>query len=148
MIEKSLDDYFADWEGHVFGFGYGTGEDFVIPKLRRFFELTQGGTYGTSYDYVDLERELEPATAWLLINRFCHHGVGVIEYGSSPRFGWLTKEGKHLRDFVLSHTADELIALTRRDENYIRCYPDACNCGPEGYEQGRVCNNPFWPRRK
>ncbi len=21
-----------------------------------------------------------------------------------------------------------------------------CNCGPQGYEKGRVCPNPFWGR--
>ncbi len=37
-MTKSLEAYFSDWEGHVFGYGYGSGEPHVVPALRRFVE--------------------------------------------------------------------------------------------------------------
>lgn len=47
-----------------------------------------------------------------------------------------------LRRFMLSRDEGELIAIAC--EAGETCYPDACNCGPNGYEKGRVCVNPFW----
>ena len=131
---KSNNDYFADWESHVFGYGYGSGEPNVIPLLRRFLGLMPEG----NYDYAKLE-EIGPEQAWLLINTLCH--ADIIEYGTSPRFGWLTEQGKSLRDFVLSKTPDELIEMTNKDQDYLMCYPDHCNC-----DNGK-CNNPFWKSR-
>lgn len=144
--DKTPEAYFADWESHVFGFGYGTGEEFIIPKLRRFFELTLNGPFQTNYDHRELEKELEPATAWLLINQLC--SVDAIDYGTSPRCGWLTEEGKRLREFMLERTNENLLEIVcSRSENDTVCSPDYCNCGPNGYVKGRVCNNPFWPKR-
>lgn len=137
---KTLDDYFTDWESHVFGYGYGTGERPILKALRTFFVSIKEN--GRSYDYTDLEEALGPTITWLLINTLCH--ADILEYGTSPRFGWLTTTGQRLRAFVLSKTLDDLEALTCRDEDYDVCYPDACNCGPKGYEEGRVCQNPFW----
>ncbi len=136
---KALDDYFTDWEGYVFGFGYGTGEHHVIPALRRFLELTPEAE---AYRFEVLERELGAAVAWLFINILA--GDDIIEYGTSARYAWLTSKGKRLRKFMLSKSADDLIALTGRYEDYDVCYPDACNCGPNGYQKGRLCQNPFF----
>ena len=143
--QKTADEYWIDWEGSTFGFGYGTGEPHTIPALKRFLELTPEGR---GYDYTELERELGPAVAWLLINALARHGVDILEYGTSPRFAWLTKEGVALKRYVASKTADELVDLAcGRGEGYVPCYPNACNCGPCGYEKGRVCANPFWVGR-
>ncbi len=142
-VTKSLDDYFVDWEADAFGYGYGSGEPHVIPALRRFFELCVDG-----YDHVPLEQELTPVVAWLLINRLV--GVGIIEYGSSPRFGWLTPKGKRLAAYVLSKTADELVTLicSWSDENRKElCYPNVCHCAQESSPQDRQCPNPFWRDR-
>lgn len=144
-MPKTPEENFIDWEGHVFGFGYGTGEPHVIPALKRFFELCRedGG-----YDYKALEDGLTPVVAWLFINVLAGRNVDVLEYGTSPRYAWLTEQGKKLQMFLRSRTADDLIELvTGYDENYTHCYPDACNCGPEGYEKGRGCHNPFWKSR-
>jgi hypothetical protein len=136
---KTLADNFTDWESHVFGFGYGTGEQHTIPALHRFLcAIPESG----SYDYRQLEETCGPVVAWLLINTFGRHDL--IDYGTSPRRAWLTEQGRALRAFVVARTAEELIALTYRDEDYVECSPDACNCGPNGYEKGRVCLNPFW----
>lgn len=136
---KSLDDYFADWEAYAFGFGYGSGEEHTIPAVKRFFELCPADK---AYDYLELENGLGATVAWLLINRLA--GLDILEYGSSPRFAWLTPQGKALKSFVDEHSADDLIKLTERDQNYVGCYPDACNCGPNGYDEKRICQNPFW----
>ena len=137
---KPIDHSFRDWEGSTFGFGYGTGEEHTIPALKQFLELCKDKE---AYDYVELETALTPAVAWLLINVLCK--ADIIEYGTSPRYGWLTDKGKRLKGFVGKHTADELYEIAAgHDENYISCYPDACNCGESGYVPGRKCPNPFW----
>jgi|ERR1700733_10201131 len=140
---KSLDDYFADWETNAFGFGYGTGEAHVLPALKTFLAACpiEGG-----YDYEVLENAVTPAVAWLLINRLCH--LDVFEYGTSPRYAWLTPQGRRLKQFVDANDVDYLYELAAgRDENYVVCYPDACNCGETGYEPGRKCPNPFWTEK-
>lgn len=140
MSTKTLDDFFTDWEAHVFGLGYGSGEPHTIPALSCFLEACTGEN--GSYDYTVLAAALGPVVTWLLINTLGH--ADIIEYGTSPRFGWLTGYGKLLRRFVVSKTDDDLIALTGRDSEYIECFPDHCNC------DGDACVNPFWrprPRR-
>lgn len=136
---KTTNDFFADWESHVFGYGYGTGEPHVLLALKRFFAAIPED--GTSYEYDRLEEACTPQVAWLLINALAR--ADVIEYGTSPRFGWLTRNGKALADFVRARALSDLVKETGRDENYDPCYPDHCNCG-EG-----DCRklNPFWPRR-
>jgi hypothetical protein len=131
---KTLEEYFCDWEATTFGFGYGTGERPILAALQIFMECTPPEK---AYDYALLEEKLTPTVAWLLINALC--GVDILEYGSSPRFAWLTKEGKALREFVVSKTLDELteIVCGHKDE-YVLCYPDYCNCETE------PCHNPFW----
>ena len=136
---KTLDDYFSDWEGHVFGFGYGTGEEHIIPSL---FKLFHNLNDDRTYNYKELEQMFTPLSAWLLINVLCR--ADIFEYGTSPRFGWLTNKGERLRDFIKSKNIDQLYDLTNRDNEYIPCYPNACNCGEHGYEEGRICQNPFW----
>jgi len=145
-MSKTDIEHFRDWESHNFGFGYGSGEEHVIPALRRFFELCNGGA-GYSYDYTILERELTPTVAWLLINILAGHRADVIEYGTSPRYAWLDhKHGVRLKEFMLSKTNDELIKIvTAYNEDYYHCTPDYCNCDDV------ICHNPFWkelPNRK
>lgn len=142
-MAKSAEDNFRDWENSVFGFGYGDGEAHILPALRDFMASIDGGN---SYDYKKLEAAVTPPVAWLLINALCK--CDAIEYGTSPRFGWLTKEGEALREFLLSRTADDLVSLCmERSDDYVECYPDACNCGPDGFENGAICKNPFWRGR-
>lgn len=147
-MTKTMDEYFRDWEASAFGFGYGTGEEHILPALKRFLALCATGSTGRCYDHAEVSRELTPTVAWLLINALCK--ADVIEYGSSPRYGWLTEHGEQLQAYVATKTADELydIACKYNSDDYIVCYPDACNCGPNGYEDGRVCDNPFWPDRR
>lgn len=136
---KSLEDNFTDWEAYVFGLGYGTGEEYTVPALRQFLcAIPEAGIY----DYRQLEATCGPAIAWLLINILGNHDL--IEYGTSTRHGWLTEQGLALRAFVIERSAEELVELTAVDEDYVHCYPNTCNCGPNGYEEGRVCGNPFW----
>ena len=142
-MPKPLEENFRDWESDTFGFGYGTGEPHTISALRKFLENCP---HDGGYDYASLETALSPTVAWLLINTLAAHSI--LEYGGSPRYAWLSLEGKRLRTFVLSKTIDELIQIVcDYDDDYAHCHPDGCNCGPFGYEKGRVCQNPFWPRR-
>lgn len=143
--ERDLNSYFVDWEAHVFGFGYGSGEPHTVPALRTFFALCPAeDAEHRGYDYQVLEHALTPAVAWLLINALGH--ADVIEYGTSPRYAWLTPNGYRLRDFVLSKTPDELVNVVTgaRENDLFGCRPDGCNCGPDGYDPKRKCPNPFW----
>lgn len=142
-MEKTPDESFRDWEATAFGFGYGSGEPHVIPALKTFVAAIPE----REYDYQKLEEAVGPVAAWMFINTFCRGNH--IDYGSSTRFGWLTPSGIALKEYVDSKTADELLEAIFRDgpEDATICYPDACNCGPAGYEKGRVCKNPFWERR-
>ena len=143
--QKSIEDSFRDWESYAFGFGYGSGEEHVIPALKHFLLLCNEGTPGNSYDYKKLEEALTPTVAWLLINILANHKIDMIEYGTSPRYAWLTEKGVRLKEFMRSHTEEQLIEMaTDRTEDSNVCYPDACNCGPSGYVEGRKCPNPFW----
>lgn len=134
---KTIEEYFTDWESHVFGYGYGTGEQYTIDVLRVFMEFAD-----PRYDYRILGQGMGAHAAWLIINILCH--ADIIEYGSSPRFGWLTAKGKRLHEFMSKKSRADLIAYTQRDPSYSHCYPNACNCGPEGYDANLVCPNPFW----
>jgi hypothetical protein len=134
-MNKTTAQHFYDWESHVFGFGYGTGENYILPALKDF--LTACPSDGC-YSHVDLEKELTPLVAWLFINVLCH--CDIIEYGTSPRNGWLTKQGRSLKKYCaesMESDFNNLYAAT--DESYCPCYPDHCNC-----EEGTVCANPFW----
>ena len=150
-MTKTLDGYFADWESSAFGFGYGSGEEHVLPAIKTFFACigVDRPEAHHGYDYKILERELTSPIAWLLINRFCAHDVDLINYGTSPRYGWLEDHGMRLKAYIDSKTVEELVeVVTDQALREDVCYPDACNCGPNGFQEGVKCQNPFWPRRK
>lgn len=140
-MTNPLDKSFRDWEGSVFGFGYGTGEEHTTTALKLFMDTITD----RSYDYRVLEEVLTPPVAWLLINALCHDNL--LSYGVSPRFGWLEPEGVVLKAYIYARSVEELLSvLATTSEDDCPCYKDACNCGPTGYEKGRVCVNPFWAR--
>ncbi|MGM4997860.1 hypothetical protein AB8A05_04280 [Tardiphaga sp. 538_B7_N1_4] len=148
-MTKTIDESFIDWESSAFGFGYGTGEEHVLGALKAFFAAFGDHENPNAYDYEKLETAVTPTVAWLLINRLCKHDVDIIEYGTSPRFGWLTENGIALKAFVDSKSVGDLETLVcSTTEDSTICYPDACNCGPNGYQEGVVCQNPFWPKRR
>jgi hypothetical protein len=125
------DKNFRDWESDTFGFGYGTGEQYVLPSLKTFLNLCNEGP-SCSYDYKILESQLSPAVTWLLINILASNKVDIIEYGTSPRFAWLTEKGKLLKEYVDSKTEDELYEIaTAGVVEFDRCSRDFCNCEAE-----------------
>ncbi|MDE2233684.1 MAG: hypothetical protein KGJ90_06305 [Patescibacteria group bacterium] len=130
---------FIDWFSHYFGYGYGDGELHIIPRLKSF--LSDCPSDGT-YDYRELEQLLTPTVMWLLMNTLCQSDV--IGYGTSPRFGWLEPKGVLLKNYMLSKTNEELYSLVMVDSDYIHCAPTYCNCGPNGFEEGRKCDNPLF----
>lgn len=136
---KTDADYFSDWEGDAFGFGYGSGEPHVLGALKTFMGAIGRPDHAHAYDYRQLEAALTPTVAWLLINALCK--VDAIEYGSSPRYGWLTPHGERLKAFIDANTLETLTDLSGRymgDGNPPPCYPSRCNC------DGEKCSNPFW----
>lgn len=106
-----MDKQFWDWHSEWFGFGYGTGEEHVLPALRKFFSLLTKHTPMSSwgYDYRELEKELTPTVAWLLINILCK--ADVIEYGTSPRVARIDSKYDWLREYFLNHTEEELYKI-------------------------------------
>jgi hypothetical protein len=135
---KTAEDHFRDWESCTFGYGYGSGEHHILAAVKKFLALCNEGNSANSYDYMVLEKELTPVVAWLLINIFARDGVEIIEYGTSPRYGYLTDEGDHLKEFFGQHSVDELYSITGGDADYMYCQPSFCNC------TGHHCHNPFW----
>ncbi len=134
---KTIDDYFCDWESHVFGYGYGSGEEYIIPALQKVMEtIPDKGPY----NYNEIEDSVGKTIAWLFINILCKHRI--FEYGTSPRHAWLSRCGKELKKYLHNKEFDDLKLFP--DEDYAHCGPDYCNCGPNGYEEGRICQNPFW----
>lgn len=131
---KTIDSHFIDWEANVHGYGYGTGEEHTLGALKTFMAATpESGCY----DFKELEKAVTPAVAWLLIGDLCR--CDMIEYGTSPRFAWLTKQGKALKGYLGSHSLEELLEVMNYDEEYIHCFPDYCNC-----ETDCRPSNPFW----
>jgi len=146
MDTKTLEQHFIDWENHVIGYGYGTGEGHTIGALRAFFSAIGDDRGPHCYNFAKIEKAVGPAVCWLLISALCR--ADIIEYGTSTRYGWLTDKGKRLQAFLADRSAEQLAALcTGYGEEYTHCYPDACNCGPDGYEKGRICPNPFWSNK-
>jgi hypothetical protein len=142
-VTKTIEENFADWEGDLYGFGYRTGEEYTLAALKTFFATVgDDPKYPRGYDYRKLEAALTPTVAWLLINIFCGYSANILDYGTSPRHGWLTEEGEAIKAFMASKSVDELVEIccSHSDD----CYPDSCNCGPRGYQAGIKCPNPFW----
>ena len=128
---KTIEQQFRDWENSVFGYGYGTGEVHTLKNLKDFFSnINSDGTY----DFTILEKNLGAEQAWLMINILCK--VNIIEYGTSPKFGFLSPCGKRLMEFIQNKNVKELydIALTYDED---MCGIDYCNCD----EKNSSCKN-------
>lgn len=129
--------HFIDWEASVFGFGYGTGEEHTIKALKEFLASCNPVDGPVFYDHQELEAKLGPTAAWLLINILCH--AGLVDYGTSPRHGWLTGRGSLLKKFTDRHTTEQLCEMVDVcGGDYVHCLPGQCNC------QGEPCNNPMF----
>jgi hypothetical protein len=109
--EEKKEGRFRRWESDTFGYGYGTGEMPVLRSVRVFFENL---TPDNKYDHETLDRFLGGAITWLLINAFAKSDT--IEYGTSPRYGWLTEKGVFVKDFIKDKTDIELYELIMRED--------------------------------
>lgn len=145
-MKKSLDECFQDWESSFFGFGYGSGEESILQSLKTFMDCCKSreGCY-PQYDYRELEEKLGKSTAWLLINFLCKHDY--LEYGSSPRYAWLTSTGKFLKQYLDKRCVEQLCEIVTFD-HYTECFYDQskkqntnCQCHIDGKE---FCDNPFF----
>lgn len=142
-MSKTADDYFRDWVTEAFGGRYGLQRERLIHTLTIF--LADAPIDG-SYDYEKLETTIGSLSAWNLIELLNH--AGILSYASSARCASLTEAGVALKRYVGSRSVDALIrTITTVDDDYRYCLPDACNCGPDGFDPDRVCPNPFWPRQ-
>ncbi len=130
--KKSIDHCFVDWESDIFGYGYGTGEEHTLRALKRFFDTLGKGKecpHLHSYDYEVMEIAMGHTSFWLMLNTLCH--ADIIEYGTSPRYGWLTEKGERLAGYLRDKTVDQLYSIvTEKPDDYISCTRRYCNCGP------------------
>jgi hypothetical protein len=137
---KSPEHQFRDWNNYFIGYGYGTGEVHTLGALKKFLETVHEDGM---YQYQELETAVTPTVAWLLINILIESEI--IEYGTSPRHGWLTTSGKELKKFVIRHSLEELFDIcctSMYGEAYIYCCPEFCNC------ESDICitQNRFWSK--
>ena len=72
-MAKTIEENSADWESHVFGFGYGTGEEHVLTALKNFMSVINPD--GRTYDFQKIEAVCGPTITWLLINILCKDDV-------------------------------------------------------------------------
>jgi len=100
-------------EDKLFGFGYGTGEQYTLQALKGIMNNLNSDK--RTYDFELFEQHLTPTIAWLMINALCR--VDIFDYGTSPRFGWLSEKGEELRDFLEKHTIDELCEILNNKES-------------------------------
>jgi len=126
------DKHFIDWEGEMFGYGYGTGEQYTLKAIKDFFHNLEDGR---SYSYEVLEEKMGKAECWFIINLFCKEGI--IEYGTSPRFAWIEEKGQLLKEYLKDKTVDYIYDLVMVGQEYVHCYKDGCNCDDP-------CNNPLF----
>jgi hypothetical protein len=134
------DKHFREWEHEAFGYGYGTGEAHILPILHAFFAQLEDGR---SYEAALFETEVGAPSAWFLLNVLCR--ADILDYGTSPRYGWLTPLGERLRDYVLCHTPEELYAIVTQDVDHEHplCSQAFCNC-PGGSDDEGCRQNPLW----
>jgi len=114
--------------------------------LRDFFD-NLGVDFGDSfskygYRTKELEKCMNPTVLWLLINVLCK--AYILEYGTSPRNGWLTKRGICLHEYFKTKTDDELYDIINSvDMTYNHCSSTHCCCGKG--EWNKPCfNNPLF----
>jgi hypothetical protein len=104
---------FCTWYGDTLGYGYGTGDVHFCHALVTFLRHCRETG---SYTYTTMQDALGEAAFWFFLNTLCH--AGLVDYGTSPRYGWLSEEGKRLADFVKDYDADRLYNLVMTAEPY------------------------------
>lgn len=120
-MTRNIHQDFVDFMGAYFGYGYGSEAEYFIPALKMFFELLKDGN---NYDHKSIINEFGGLAAWLLINILC--GADILEYGISPKYGWLSEKGEMLRDYLANKTVDDLIVICNSID--VDCGLDYCNC--------------------
>jgi len=121
---KTIDDYFIDFEANNIGYGYGSGEKHTTAALKGF--LAKCPDSG-AYDYEIIEQAIGGAATWFLIPILAK--AGIIDYGTSPRYAWLTDQGKALKAYLDARPIEQLLQLLQYPESQELCYPGHCNCG-------------------
>lgn len=145
MNSKGTKEYFIDWYHSELGYGYGTGDEYYCKALIDFFQLLRQANVDEvfQYNYKKLENEMGGAAAWFIINIMC--GSDLVEYGTSPRYGWLTPSGELMRDLLAEYNADSLYELVCTSHEYTTCMKDYCNHTDAG---NKGCKgNPFFYTR-
>jgi len=134
------DKNFADWHAHVFGYGYGSGEEYWLPALHELLTRvvkTREASGVAAYGFREVEAQFGSLAGWLLINALC--GSDIFEYGTSPRYGWLTSKGSLLADYMRSRTVEQIADIVDNFPSDNHCLRGYCN------EVGKAINcNPLF----
>jgi len=157
ISEKTLDNYFYDWFGEVFGYLYGTGEQYVVPALKEFLSYYKREAFaplGIDELVTNLSQPplttLTPATIWMLVNTL--NAYDILDYGISPRYGWLTDEGFELRKYLDDHSVRHILDVLFQEHESTKNVMMSCNVGTTIYscscedrdvDKGIRCINPF-----
>lgn len=110
------DRMFASLCSDKLGWGAYGGDEALYPALRSFLMwcTPSEGSGVPAYDYRDVSEVIGAAAAWLLVYALVR--ADLVEYGTSPRFGWLTPEGCWLRDYVKNRTPEQLADVHQADD--------------------------------
>lgn len=94
------------------GWGNYGSEQALCVSLKDFLDSIP---LDCGYDHELLATKVGAAFAWSLIYQFV--ALGWINYGTSPRYGWLEGDGVWLKAFVATRSADDLYAIAYGDES-------------------------------
>lgn len=133
------DKHFRDWHSYLFGYGYGTGEEYTCAALKAFFECFKDARH---YEHDVVEAAMGAIPAWLMINALHNCKPDILDYGTSPRYAWLTPQGELLYEYIMGHSVDELTRTAwtvQEDGMSSECSPGNCVCDDP-------CNNPLFKR--
>ena len=106
------DAQFYKWFDEHFGYCYGSGVPEIVNLLLLFFSVIP---WRKPYKHTNIEVLLGVPAAWLLINLFCIDRV--VEYGVSPRCGWLTEKGNSLRVFMCAQGKARLLEIIEKGDD-------------------------------
>lgn len=121
---KSDDEVFKDWFNDTYGYGYGTGEKPILTAIMIFLGNCSSNE-NHIYSYDEIEKVIGKAATWMLISVFCKQDL--VDYGTSPRFAWLTEKGKWLLNYLKGKSLQYLYSLVMYN-SFSECSSEYCNC--------------------
>jgi len=134
---------------------YGSGEQYVVPALKEFLSYYKREAFaplGIDEFVTNLSQPplatLTPATIWMLVNTL--NAFDILDYGTSPRYGWLTDQGFELKKYLDDNTVEHILDVLFQEHESTKgiMFPCShgdimCCCEDRDDEKGIRCINPF-----